>query len=108
MSPVALGFSLICMGSIGLISLTSSHLYRKEPLMTSELMLSLIAILFTISVYTYNVALGLEKAAVVGLFRNAAYPLAALIGAFLFRQKISAHEWLSLSFIVAAVFFGAV
>jgi drug/metabolite transporter (DMT)-like permease len=70
-------------------------------------MLSMIAILFTISVYTYNVALGLEKAAVVGLFRNAAYPLAALVGAFLFRQKISAHEWLSLSLIVAAVFIGA-
>jgi drug/metabolite transporter (DMT)-like permease len=71
-------------------------------------MLTLISILFTISVYTYNVALGLEKAAVIGLFRNAAYPLAALVGAFLFQQKISSREWLSLSLIASAVFIGAI
>lgn len=71
-------------------------------------MLSTIGILFTVSVYTYNLALGMEKAAVIGLFRNAAYPIAAFVGAFLFQQKISMREWVSLSLILGAVLLGAV
>ena len=38
MSTASLVFSIICMCSVGLISITSSYLYRKEPLVTSELM----------------------------------------------------------------------
>ena len=69
--------------------------------------LLLIGLLFTISVYTYNVALGIEKAAVVGVFRNSAYPIAAFLGAFLFQQKISSKQWLSFSLLVVAIFLGS-
>ena len=68
---------------------------------------STIGLLFTISVYTYNLALTLEKVALVGLFRNAAYPIAAFLGAFLFKQKISSKQWISLSLIFLAILLGA-
>ena len=68
--------------------------------------LAMIGALFTFSVYAYNLALGVEKAAVVGLFRNSSYPLAAFAGAFFFQQKISFREWLSLSFVASAIFLG--
>ena len=70
---------------------------------------SLLAIgtLFTLSAYTYNLALELEKVALVGLFRNSAYPVAAFVGAFIFKQRTSTREWLSLALIFFAVVFGA-
>ncbi len=71
-----------------------------------QLLLS-IGLLFTLSVYAYNLALALEKAALVGLFRNAAYPVAAFTGTLLFEQKVSAKKWVSLSLIVLAALCGA-
>jgi drug/metabolite transporter (DMT)-like permease len=68
--------------------------------------LSLIGLLFTLSVYTCNLALELEKAAFVGLFRNASYPIAAFAGAFFFKQNVSTKEWLSLSLVFFAIFLG--
>ncbi len=65
-----------------------------------------IGLLFTVSVYSYNSALELENAAVVGLFRNSAYPLAAFCGAFLFARKTSLMEWISLALVVIAITLG--
>lgn len=79
-----------------------------SPILTRNWkLLSLIGILFTFSVYSYNAALAGEKAALVGLFRNAAYPFSAFIGAFIFQKKITCRQWLSLSLILAALFLGA-
>ena len=69
--------------------------------------LSLIGLLFTVSVYTYNLALSVDKAALVGFFRNTAYPIAAFLGAFLFQQKIPVRRWVSLSLIGLAIALGA-
>ncbi len=65
-----------------------------------------IGLLFTLSVYAYNSALEVENAAVVGLFRNSAYPLAAFAGAFVFERKTSLREWVSFSIVVVAVVIG--
>ncbi len=67
--------------------------------------LAAVAVLVTGSVFPYNLALEMEKAAIVGLFRNAAYPLAAFLGAFLFSHRVTGREWLSLIMVVAAMFF---
>jgi drug/metabolite transporter (DMT)-like permease len=65
-----------------------------------------IALLFTLSVYAYNSALEVGTAAVVGLFRNSAYPLAAFLGTFIFQRKTSNGEWTSLALVLAAVLVG--
>ena len=54
----------------------------------------------------YNIALELEKAALVGLFRNAAYPLVAFAGTFLFKQRISKIQWVSLLLILLSMYLG--
>lgn len=69
--------------------------------------LSMIGLLFAISVYTYNRALGIEKVALVSLLRNVSYPMAAFIGAFAFRQQISIKRWLSFSLVLLSVLLGA-
>ena len=70
--------------------------------------LSSSAFLFTLSVYAYNMALELEKAALVGLFRNAAYPLAAFVGTFWFKQRLTKIQWVSLSLILLSMYLGFV
>lgn len=70
-------------------------------------LLCLIGLLFTVSVYTYNLALEIEKAALVSLVRNTSYPIAALIGAFMFQQQISTRRWVSLSLVILSVVLGA-
>jgi len=69
--------------------------------------LCFIGLLFTVSVYTYNLALEIEKAALVGLLRNSSYPVAAFVGAFIFKQEVSLRKWVSLFLILAAAVLGA-
>jgi len=69
--------------------------------------LALIGILFAVSIYTYNLALEIEKVALVSLVRNLSYPMAAFIGAFTFRQQISTKRWLSFSLVLLSVLLGA-
>lgn len=70
---------------------------------TNWVNLAFISALFTISGYVYTLALAHEKAIIVGLFRISAYPIAALIGAFVFKQKLLLKEWLSLAFVCSAI-----
>lgn len=65
-----------------------------------------ISILFTAGAFFYNFALGMEKAAVVSLFRNASYPVAAFIGVFLFKHHMEKKDWVSLALVSSAILLG--
>ncbi|MGB3317033.1 MAG: EamA family transporter, partial [Albidovulum sp.] len=59
-----------------------------------------------IASYTYAVALSGEKAAIITLVRNLAFPLTAIIGGFIFREAIRTSQYLSLAIVVGAIFCG--
>jgi len=62
-----------------------------------------IGALFTLSVYAYNRALSLEDATTVSLFRNAAYPSAALLGAWVFQRRLVRQDVLSAFLVLVSV-----
>lgn len=97
-----------------LVTLRGKQLWRgtwladsSSVLMRNWKSLTVIGILFALSVYTYNRALEIEKVALVSLVRNVSYPMAAFIGAFAFRHQISTKRWLSFSLVLLSVLIGA-
>jgi drug/metabolite transporter (DMT)-like permease len=86
-----------------LCALSGEKLFDRSILARRRRELVLIGLLFFISSLAYTFALKHERAALVGLFRNASYPLAAFIGVFAFRQQISRRQWASLALVCASI-----
>ena len=72
------------------------------------LLVVLMGITWGVASYTYAVALAGEKAAIISLVRNLAFPLTAVMGAYIFKEKISRLQIISLAVVVFAITVGAI
>ncbi|WP_299006352.1 EamA family transporter [uncultured Shewanella sp.] len=72
------------------------------------LLMTLLGLSWGIASYTYAIALAGEKAAIVTMIRNLAFPLTALAGAYIFKEKIDRIQYISLTIIVVAIVCGTI
>ncbi len=70
------------------------------------LIVAFLGITWGIASYTYAVALSGEKAAMISLVRNLAFPLTAVLGGVIFREAVNQRQYFSLFIISTGILLG--
>jgi drug/metabolite transporter (DMT)-like permease len=97
----AVFISIVLAGRIKNINFPKSHTIGA----TIAIILGL-SVSWGIASFTYALALAGEKTAIITLVRNLAFPATAVLGGFLFREKVTVRQYISLVIVVTAIFLG--